>query len=127
MEKTKLFECFNTHFDYIKKSAFPFAIWSDTAVDKDVCKMIARYLTMMADEAKDKNAAALYCLITAYDNHGGTFSPETACRLVFEHDAVDTYLELLEKEFGDIVDECFYEEMKAFPALKLMEFSNSLA
>ena len=69
---------------------------------------------------------ALYSLICAYDNHGGTFSPDTACRLIFEHDTIDVYRKILEEKFADIVDERFYEEMEAFPAMQLLKsFANS--
>ena len=124
MKMTKLVEYFNTHFDYITKSIFNFAIWADS-VDVDVCSAIASQLELIADKTNDPDAAALYALICAYDNHDGTFSPDTACRLIFEHDAVEAYRELLREKFADILDEFHYEELDAFPAIQLMKsFAN---
>ena len=117
MEKIKHFQ---NNFPYIMESIFSFAIWADD-VDVDFCRMIASQLELIADETKDPNAAALYCLICAYDNHESTFSPETACRLVFQYDAIDVYRKLLEERFSDIFDESFYEEMEAFPAMQLLK------
>lgn len=126
MENTKFFEQFNTHFnthfDYLTESIFSYTIWAED-VDVDTCRMIASQLELIADENADlsKSAAAIYCLICAYDNHEGTFSPETACRLIFEHEAIDVYRKILQERFSDIFDESFYEEMEAFPAMQLLK------
>ena len=119
MNKEKALLYFQTHFDYIKKSIFDIAVWSDSA-NYDNCKEIEEALVLLAD-AGDKNAAAMYCIITAYDNHANSFSPDTACRLVFEHDAVEAYQTLFKKEFFDILDEYHYDYLYGYPAIQLLK------
>ena len=92
-------------------------------MDIDVCQMIASQLEAIADENADlsKNAAAIYCLICAYDNHEGTFSPETACRLIFQHNAIESYQKILKQEFEEILDQDDFERFQAYPAMQLLK------
>ena len=103
------------------------AMWSDEP-NKQTCEDLGNGLIALADSG-DKKAAALYFLIAAYDNNAGGFSKDTACRLVFELDAMEEYRELLREELIDYTFDDDFNELYAFPVIhtfrKLTEESGS--
>lgn len=117
MQKEQLIKQFHDNQSEITEIINTVAIWSDDP-DKDVCKIIRDGLHALA-QAGDKNAAALYCAITAYDNHANSFSAEIACNLVFANQALAEYHALIEKEFYSIVDAYHYEYLYAFPIIPM--------
>ena len=124
MDKEKVMSYFQTQFSDVKDIVCKIAMWADTP-DKDTCEELGRGLIKLANNG-EKRAAALYCLITAYDNHAGGFSADIASQLIFDMEAMDVYHELLEEELEGIVDADFYDYMYAFPVIHaLKELSDS--
>jgi len=123
MDKEKVMSYFQTKFSEVKDIVCYVAMWSETP-DKDTCEELGRGLITLANNG-EKRAAALYCLITAYNNHAGRFSADIASQLIFDMEAMNVYHELLE-ELEGIVDGDFYDYMYAFPVIHaLKELSDS--
>lgn len=123
MDTNELKKCFCDHFDYIKEVISRVVFFTERE-DYKLCKKIGDALVCMT-EAGEKDiaatAAAMYYLATVYDDHQGAFSLNTAIRLLFEHDAINRYFDLLKEIFFDILDEYHYDELYSLPAIHLME------
>ena len=114
---------FRNQFDYIKEAICRVVFFAEYD-DHKLCKIVADALIGMTKTGENDiaaTAAAMYYLITVRDDHGGIFSLETAKRLLFEHDAIKQYFDLLEDIFSDILESYYYDELYSLPAIHLLE------
>lgn len=115
MTQEQMMFYFQNNFSEIKETILNVTVFADETPSKTVCTEIAAGLLNLAEKKGDKNAAALYCLVAAFGNHAGAFSEDTACRLVFDLNAVEAYHELVDDELLGILDNDPYQYMYAFP------------
>lgn len=120
MSKEKFIKYFQDNFSQLKELILSEALWNSDP-NYGICLQISKGLIALANNG-DKNAAALYFLITVYDNHADSFSEDVAIRLLVDTDALDVYHNLLEEEIRSIVDdEELYDYYYSFPAVCLLE------
>ena len=110
---------FDSDFEEVVDMIFNVAVFS-LEPEKESCKTIESGLRKLA-EYENKNACAVYAIITAYNNCCECFSESFALECVFKNKTLELYHEMAEKYFREIVDEEFFSSLYSAPAMWLLE------
>lgn len=111
---------FDSDFDAIKDMILNTTVFSFEPEEEE-CKTIESGLRKLA-ECENKNACAIYAIVTAYDNCCNCFSKSFATEQIFKTKSVENYHNILDEEFRDVVDEEYYSFLYSAPAIWLMEY-----
>ncbi len=128
MNMEQMMNFFKSNYSSIEDMVLEMAIWDDDPSDETL-EQVSRGLCRLAENG-DKNAAALFCIISAYyEGESKYFTIRQSANLMFNTDSIKEYNKLAEDYFEDTLDSEDYEYMHAFPArllfAKLSETENN--
>lgn len=103
------------HFEEFIDMATSVCMWSNNP-NAENCASIEKALRSFIAEG-NQASAALYFMISAYDNHEDTFSEIFAVKELLTANAVSEYHKILESELGSIVEPEYYEYLYTLPLL----------
>ena len=120
-------ECMQNNRDKLLENAVNCCVFHDDDVSTDTFTRYEKLLNDMAEMDHDAEAAIRYLTIALYDNCENVFDVDQGIQLVLETQALDAYVEYIEKEYQSVFDQELLTSMIQTVFLRIAEISRMSA